>query len=73
MSKTTTQCETDGEIIPGRLYTLSAACSRLKWGRAAYRSAVSQGLRVLRKCGRAYLSGTELIRFIESDQRPAGS
>lgn len=54
-----------GEINPSCLYTLDEAKARTGWGKWAFRSARRRGL-VVRKVGvRHYVSGKDLITFIE--------
>jgi hypothetical protein len=55
-----------GLISTHEVYRLDEAKRRLGWSDSAYLAARRQGLRVL-VCGkRRYLSGTELLRFLES-------
>ena len=46
------------------IYPLQEALRRLGIGRAAYRSAVRQGLRTIRRLGRTFVSGREIVRFL---------
>ena len=55
-----------GVIAADELYTLEEAKRRLRWTASALRSAKRRGLRVL-VCGkRHYITGKELIRFLEA-------
>ena len=55
-----------GVISTLEIYTLDEAKRRLRWTDSAVRSARRRGLRLI-KCGkRKYLSGQELLRFLES-------
>lgn len=55
-----------GVISTHEAYTLDEAKRRLQWTDSAVRSAKSKGLRLI-KCGkRKYVSGKELLRFLES-------
>lgn len=61
-----------GEINPNCLYTLDEAKSRTGWGNWAFRSARRRGL-VVRKVGvRHYVSGKDLIAFIEQSGEIVG-
>lgn len=51
------------------LYPLQEALRRLGIGRAAYRSAVRQGLRTIRRLGRTFVSGKEIIRFLTDGEQ----
>jgi hypothetical protein len=55
-----------GVISTLEVYTLDEAKRRLRWTDSAVRSAKRRGLRLI-KCGkRKYVSGQELLRFLES-------
>lgn len=55
-------------IRTGELYCLADAKARLGWSDSAFRSAKSQGLKLL-ACGkRRYITGDEVLRFLESIQ-----
>jgi hypothetical protein len=57
-----------GVISVGDVYTLQEACARLGWSESALRSAKRRGLSPL-SCGkRKYLSGQEIVRFLEATQ-----
>lgn len=53
-------------IRPDELYSLSVARRLTQWGDAAFRAARRAGLRVLIVHKRRFVSGAELIRYIES-------
>lgn len=54
-----------GVISVHELYTLSEARGRLGWTQSAFRAACRRGLRAL-TCGkRRYLTGQEILRFLE--------
>lgn len=53
-----------GVIEADSLYVMDEARRRLRWSKAAYRSAVRRGLRVLRSGRRAYLYGSDIIAHI---------
>ena len=54
-----------GVISVHELYTLEEAKRRLRWTESALRTARRQGLKLL-SCGkRRYLSGREIVRFLE--------
>lgn len=53
-----------GEILPGALYSREEAVARLGWGKAAWRSALHDGLPVFYRGGRAYVFADDLIQFI---------
>lgn len=57
---------TPGVIEPDCLYVMDEARRRLRWTKAAYRSALRHGLRVLRSGKRAYLYGADIVAFIRS-------
>lgn len=55
-----------GEVLAGAVYTKEEVCRRMKWAQAAWGGALRKGLRA-RKLGRIYyVSGAEVLRFIES-------
>lgn len=56
-----------GVISEQEIYRLDEAVARLGWSQSALRSARRRGLRVLRSGKRAYLSGREIVRFLEAD------
>jgi hypothetical protein len=57
-----------GVISVHELYTLEEAKRRLRWTESALRAARRQGLKLL-SCGkRRYLSGREIVRFLEELQ-----
>ena len=57
-----------GVIAVGRLYTIAEAKARLGWSDSAFRAAKRRGLRLL-LCGkRRYITGDEVLRFLESIQ-----
>lgn len=53
-------------IEPGRIYSRTQAMDAMNWKRKAWTSAIKKGLRVKRHGVRLYVTGNELIRFIES-------
>jgi hypothetical protein len=67
--------ETAVAVIPGvislqEIYTIEEAKARLRWTDSALRAAKRRGLRLL-ACGkRRYVSGQEVLRFLESLQAP---
>ena len=56
-----------GVISEQEIYRLGEAVARLGWSQSALRSARRRGLKVLRSGKRAYLSGREIVRFLEAD------
>lgn len=57
-----------GVISVHELYTLEEARRRLRWTESAMRAARRRGLRLL-SCGkRKYVSGREIVRFLEELQ-----
>lgn len=71
---TTRKRESGHDLVPGvismdEIYTLDEARRRLRWSDSALRAARRSGLR-LWTCGRRkYVSGQELARFLESQNR----
>ena len=60
-----------GVISVHELYTLEEARRRLRWTESALRAARRRGLKLL-ACGkRKYVSGKELVRFLEELQEDA--
>lgn len=55
-----------GYVRPDELLEQREAMGRLRWGRAAWRKAVVQGLIVHRRFGKTFVCGSDLIRFITS-------
>lgn len=53
-----------GVISPGDLYTLAEAQQRSGLGEWAFRQARRKGLKVIRRHGRAFVSGAELVRYL---------
>lgn len=57
-----------GVISLAEIYTLTEARARLGWTEAALRAAKRRGLRLL-VCGkRRYITGQEILRFLQSLQ-----
>lgn len=56
---------TEGEIVPGRLYSLSRAQQLLNWGAHSMRQARRAGLQVKYLHNRSYIAGDELIRYVQ--------
>jgi len=57
-----------GVVSVHELYTLEEAKRRLRWTESALRAARRRGLKLL-SCGkRKYLSGKEILRFLEELQ-----
>lgn len=48
----------------GECYSLTEGLRRLGWGRDAFDSAKRQGLKTIKRCGRVYLSGSDIIAFL---------
>jgi len=63
----TAACSTPGVVSVFELYTLREAQRRLGWTESAMRAARRRGLRLLRCGKRGYVTGRELLRFIESE------
>ena len=60
-----------GVISVHELYTLEEARRRLRWTESAVRAARRRGLKLL-SCGkRKYVSGKEIVRFLEDLQEDA--
>ena len=57
-----------GPIRPDELYPFRVLQSRLGWGTAALKTARDDGLRVGRYKNLHYVMGSELIRFLQSQQ-----
>jgi hypothetical protein len=60
-----------GTLPPGvislvEVYAIKEAQARLRWTDSALRAAKRRGLRVLKSGKRSYLSGTEILRYLES-------
>lgn len=53
-------------IRRGEIYTHQEARKRAGWGRAAWRSAIKGGLKVIRTAGRCYVSGDALCDYLQS-------
>ena len=53
-------------IQVGSIYSRQQVVESLKWGRKAWTSAIKKGLKVHKHGNRYFISGSELIRFIES-------
>ena len=51
------------------LYTIEEAKRRLGWTDSAYRALKRRGLRVMKSGKRCYLSGREILRFLEQDSK----
>lgn len=70
MAQTATRRNTSvpAVIEGGAIYSLQEACDRLNWGRAAYRSARKQGFKVVRRVGRTYVRGTDILKFFASEE-----
>ena len=57
-----------GVISLLEVYTIAEAKSRLRWSDSALRAAKRRGLRLL-LCGkRRYVTGREILRFLQSQQ-----
>lgn len=69
MDKSTSNTSTAilaGVVSTLEVYTLEEAKRRLRWTDSAVRAAKRRGLRLI-KCGkRKYVTGQELLRFLES-------
>ena len=57
-----------GVVSIHELYTLDEARKRLRWTESAMRAARRRGLRLLSSGKRKYVTGREIMRFIESEQ-----
>ena len=57
--------ESSGVIRPDELYELSECQRRLGWGKAAFRTARRNGLKVRYCSRRAYVMGADLISYID--------
>ena len=57
-----------GVISIHELYTLGEARRRLRWTESAMRAARRRGLRLLSSGKRKYVRGSEIVRFLESEQ-----
>jgi len=53
-------------IEPGRVYRLDDFQRVTGMGRHAYRSAVANGLRVVRTAGRVFVRGDDWLRYIDA-------
>lgn len=62
--KTAQLPDAPGEILPGALYRAKEAYRRLGWSLTAARSARRDGLSLKYRGGKAYVTGTEIIRFV---------
>jgi len=57
-------------VTTGEIYGIDEAKARLGWSNSAFRAAKRRGLRLL-VCGkRRYVTGSEILRFLESIQDP---
>ena len=57
-----------GVISVHELYTLEEARKRLRWTESSMRAARRRGLRLLSSGKRKYVTGREIIRFLENRQ-----
>ncbi len=57
-----------GVISVHELYTLEEARKRLQWSESALRAARRRGLQLLSSGKRKYVTGKEILRFLESEQ-----
>lgn len=57
--------ESNGVIRPEELYELGEAQRRVGWGKAGFRTARRNGLKVHYCSRKAYVKGSELIAYIE--------
>lgn len=64
MASQTSESPSEGVIAESALYTMREACRRLGIGRAGWRSALKAGLKPIRKLGRTFVSGREIVRFL---------
>jgi hypothetical protein len=55
-----------GTVSVTELYTIDEAKARLCWTDSALRAAKRRGLRTLRCGKRVYLSGAEIVRFLQT-------
>lgn len=53
-----------GVINPAELYPRDEFLARMRWGKHAWRTALRNGLRVLRAGGRVYIMGSDLIEYL---------
>ena len=66
-TRTPTPVNDGGPISISEIYRLEDAKRRLGWSDSALRAAKRRGLRLL-ACGkRRYVTGTEVLRFLESE------
>ena len=56
-----------GVISVHELYTLDEARKRLRWTESAMRAARRRGLKLLSSGKRKYVTGQEILRFLESE------
>ena len=61
-----------GVISILELYAIDEARRRLRWTESALRAAKRRGLRILRSGKRHFVTGRELIRFLQADSREHG-
>ena len=64
MTDTSRKPATPGVIDPTNLYRVDELRARLGWKAHAWRTAIRNGLRVLRAGGRAYVLGSDLIEHL---------
>ena len=57
-----------GVISVHELYTLDEARKRLRWTESALRAARRRGLNLLSSGKRKFVTGQEILRFLESEQ-----
>jgi len=57
-----------GVISVHDIYTLDEARKRLRWSESALRAARRRGLNLLSSGKRKFVTGQEILRFLESEQ-----
>ena len=67
-SETRAQPTYPGVVSVHELYTLDEVRRRLRWTESAMRAARRRGLRMLSSGKRKYVLGSDIVRFLESEQ-----
>lgn len=60
-----------GVVRGDEVYGLTEFCQRMRWGRHALRSARKAGLRTVRRGGRVFVLGSDVLAFLSRDDTEA--
>lgn len=58
-----------GAVAINEIYTLEEAKFRLSWTDSAFRAATRRGLQLMASGKRKYVTGTEILRFLEAESQ----